>query len=885
MNNDFTYTPSGTIDVDGVASTLESNDFTYTPSGTVTIDGVASTEESNDFTYTPSGTITVNGEASTEESNDYEYTTSGTIIINGEAITLKILEEYIYSTSGEITIDGDAKTIQYNTSTIIYVDTGVTGGDSDGSSWANAYPNLNAWITDTSPVDLISQKKMYHVYCRASNGDTDTTGITIGDTWNGDSRYYLSIEVPLEYRHDGIWNNSRYSIIPSASRANGTITVKGKGVHINGLQISSSSIDDSNQGGIFLQEQDSNFYVIIENCIIRGISGDTRPYVNGIQQVNTGNGKLIISNNIIYGWTGSGEGTGAIALWDYGVVNYIYNNTLYNNTNSIYQPISGGDIFLYNNISNESTNGYNLLGYFTGLKNITDVAGDTTGGDTIFYASLSFGDTSSYNYLLSSGDTLAINNGYDLTSDNIWPVTKGIKGNNRISIDIGADEFSDAYEYTPSGTIIINGSSSTEETSDYEYTPSGTVTIDGEASTEETSDYEYTPSGTVTIDGEASTLETAEYTYTPSGAVVINGSASTEEESNNYEYTPSGTVTVNGEAYTEEESNNYEYTSFGTVTIDGSASTLETGGYLYTSSGSIIIDGSFYTEEESNNYEYISSGTITVNGEASTEESNDYEYTTSGTIAVDGVASTEESNNHEYTPSGAVLVDGVSETILSYVNFIFIPSGIINVDGNSSTIESNNYEYTPSGTVIVNGVSKTLPANTYDYIPTGNIIANGISETELAYVNFIFISSGTVDVDGISITLESNNYDYVSSGNITVDGTLFLTIDNSYIGLVSIETNGTSSSTVGFEFNPIDSNIILSGHSSEEFELDVTFSGKITVNGEGIRYIDWPNYNSKFHNIEVHLISISKFKLNTTDIDFQKFPDEEEAFSYEDFYR
>lgn len=67
--------------------------------------------------------------------------------------------------------------------TIKYVDPDVVGGAGDGSSWANAYNNLQQAQSDWS--DPIASGDRFIFECRCSSGGQDTTQVNVGNAWQG----------------------------------------------------------------------------------------------------------------------------------------------------------------------------------------------------------------------------------------------------------------------------------------------------------------------------------------------------------------------------------------------------------------------------------------------------------------------------------------------------------------------------------------------------------------------------------------------------------------------------------------------------------------------------------------------------------------------------
>ena len=84
---------------------------------------------------------------------------------------------------------------------IKYVDTDVVGGDSDGTSWANAYSTLSAWEAGQR-TDLVTDGDYHTVYLRGSTDDTTCFTITTAN-WTTGAANYIEI-IGTDFPADGI---------------------------------------------------------------------------------------------------------------------------------------------------------------------------------------------------------------------------------------------------------------------------------------------------------------------------------------------------------------------------------------------------------------------------------------------------------------------------------------------------------------------------------------------------------------------------------------------------------------------------------------------------------------------------------------------------------
>lgn len=191
-----------------------------------------------------------------------------------------------------------------------YVDTDVSGGAGDGTSWANAYSTLNAAV-DALAQDLVTAKKILRVNVRgATNADTayvSTSGYTTS------SSYYLWITVDSEDRHAGVWSNSKYRLVV-ARNYDAALTGLPNYTRIEGLQIRNTGTNS--------RTVTANSILYFHECILRGGPQYT-VYV-------TADGSRLV-NCIIYG-----GGDGVRTASNYGIT--LVNCTIANcTTYGVYQ--------------------------------------------------------------------------------------------------------------------------------------------------------------------------------------------------------------------------------------------------------------------------------------------------------------------------------------------------------------------------------------------------------------------------------------------------------------------------------------------------------------------------------------------------------------------
>jgi hypothetical protein len=166
-----------------------------------------------------------------------------------------------------------------------YVDTDVSGGTGDGSSWANANSTLSAGIADL-PSPLTEDTT---ILCRSSSGTADSTAATIPS--NLGSTYRLTIEAASTdvAEKTGI-NTSKYRFSMSSGFAiqneNGADLLTVDGIQFDGAgnAIYAGGWGTGSGSSIIIQNcyfetegtpvtgYDSNTNVTIQSCVFNGVS-------------------------------------------------------------------------------------------------------------------------------------------------------------------------------------------------------------------------------------------------------------------------------------------------------------------------------------------------------------------------------------------------------------------------------------------------------------------------------------------------------------------------------------------------------------------------------------------------------------------------------------
>ena len=311
--------------------------------------------------------------------------------------------------------------------------------------------------------DLVTGNYILNIPCYYDSA-ADTTAVTINGYTTGENNYIkiytpknTTTECNTNQRHQGKWDEGKYRIeITVSGNAQNGILIQDDYVRIDGLQIlltKSGSYEYCN--GIATNNIASFNNIYISNNIIRGsLSGTNNSH--GIVAYD-GDESLKIYNNIVYDFTDSGSAgisTGGV----YNNYNYLYNNTVYNCDRGYY-PSSASVTIGKNNIAADTISyGFRNLGWMAGSAN--NASSDASADDDADMANAKvsqtfiFADEANDDFHLSSSDTAARNAGTDLTNDAYLPFATDIDGHARSTTthsgawDIGADESATAVYFS-----------------------------------------------------------------------------------------------------------------------------------------------------------------------------------------------------------------------------------------------------------------------------------------------------------------------------------------------------------------------------------------------------------------------------------------------------
>jgi len=304
--------------------------------------------------------------------------------------------------------------------TTYYVDTDVSGGAGDGSSWANAYSSLNAAEAarnaDITAVGIIT------FLCRGST-NADTTAVAI-DGWTTDATHYVVVSVDSEDRHAGTWSDTKYRLA-TASNAR-TLFINENYTIVDGVQLSKNSY--TNIGVIGVNAGTAT----VKSCILKVVGTEQFLFAT-----SGGAGTVEVRNSILYASVRYG-----FYLNSSGTVN-LNNVTVAGCPRHGVQRVAG--TVNCNNVASIGNGDNSTYFCFSGTITKTNCAStDTTADGTncetgIAHSTSTFVNVTagSQDYHLVSGSGL-IDQGSDLSGT----FTTDIDGETRSGTwDIGADEY------------------------------------------------------------------------------------------------------------------------------------------------------------------------------------------------------------------------------------------------------------------------------------------------------------------------------------------------------------------------------------------------------------------------------------------------------------
>jgi hypothetical protein len=305
--------------------------------------------------------------------------------------------------------------------------------------------NINATVRnfDTSP-DLVAAGVVMNVACYADGNDT--VAVTVNG-WTTSAEAYISIFTPYvsgqvgtSQRHAGVWDPTKYTLVVGTQAYGGLLVIQDEHVRVTGLQIESTVSKgggaSQRPAGIELTVGASSDVRVSHN-IMRNTGGGTGDYWAGaIIQNNTG-GTLRAWNNVMYGW-----GSGIFS--EFPVSNpsnvTVYNNTIVGSDDAgiAFAGHASGTYRVANNLVQGAATNYS---FGTALDySATNLSQDAT-SPQVGLRSRTVAFVGAPNYHLSAADTMAKDQGTDLSADPVLAVYDDIDGQLRaVPWDIGMDD-------------------------------------------------------------------------------------------------------------------------------------------------------------------------------------------------------------------------------------------------------------------------------------------------------------------------------------------------------------------------------------------------------------------------------------------------------------
>jgi Calx-beta domain len=309
--------------------------------------------------------------------------------------------------------------------------------------------------------NLVTANQQWNFACYADAPEVESGPLNIQAPWvTGLTNYmriyapYITSEVGVSQRHNGIWSNSAFSMSSlNLGTNNAAIALYNQNVWLDGLQFNISAPASANNYSALIGSSSGSVTQTdqISNNIF-AIAGSAAHQSGAINTSSTGSSTLTfyIWNNIFYSSNGIGV-TGGFQPTP-ASTNYFYNNTSYN----VAYPFNpngntSGINFLKNNIEQHSAGWGTTSAITTGSDyNITDFASTSGGPHDIANAAVLFNSVDNNDFRLSPADTTAHGAGENLSGDPYLAFNTDIQDLTRTNPwDIGASEVAGGGGPTP----------------------------------------------------------------------------------------------------------------------------------------------------------------------------------------------------------------------------------------------------------------------------------------------------------------------------------------------------------------------------------------------------------------------------------------------------
>lgn len=317
--------------------------------------------------------------------------------------------------------------------------------------------------------DIYASNQQWNIAAYANGTTADTVAVDISG-WTTEPTNYIKVYTPVlasevgtSQRHQGRWDNGRWRM----EVTNRGVTSYEENIRIDGLQIYVSSPSNSSDEGIDNLASGAIDYRVSNNIVRSAGTLTADTYIYGIR-VCALRGTAKIWNNIVYGFKGSSMtlpgGMGMCGGYNNSTVtSYIYNNTVFNNSNGFYQQSGGSPVnIIKNNLSYNNTDNYSGTFHASSTNNLSGpTQTDAPGSNPQNAKVVKFVDEAGKDFHLDPTDIAARNLGADLSADTYLAVTTDIDGKtrpNQGAFDIGADEAAKGVYYSVGQNTTDHGS-------------------------------------------------------------------------------------------------------------------------------------------------------------------------------------------------------------------------------------------------------------------------------------------------------------------------------------------------------------------------------------------------------------------------------------------
>jgi hypothetical protein len=319
--------------------------------------------------------------------------------------------------------------------TDVYVDTDVSGGNGDGTDWANAYSKLSTAIVARAGV----LTEDINFYLKASAGTADSNEVTVNG-YSGD--YYVNI-IQADMPTDGVYDPNKYRL--SLNPFVACLYIYDNYVRIK-MQINLIATTGAGRAAINIENISAANNIVIYDSILYGTCSGTGEgrgiYANDADAICT------IKNTIIQGFK-SGSDTGFMGIngnnyntlnvWNTTITNCGYGISEAKLTSSVINcaVFNNNDDFV--NFDDANSINYRASDDVDGVNSV-DISPSVSEVDDW---TLAFTDYVNGDFSIKNASSVLYNAGIDLTSSGVITDIIGTARPQATTYDIGAYEFQD----------------------------------------------------------------------------------------------------------------------------------------------------------------------------------------------------------------------------------------------------------------------------------------------------------------------------------------------------------------------------------------------------------------------------------------------------------